>query len=238
MGVITRLFENLDDPRVRLEDLRIIEALLFASREPLPTAVIASRLRNGCDVDAAIAELQRQYAHRGINLARVSERWMFRTAGDLSWLLARETQEKRKLSKAAVETLAIIAYHQPVTRADIEEIRGVSVSKGALDVLIEAGWVKLRGRRKAPGRPVTYGTTLGFLMHFGLDSIADLPGLEELKGAGMFDGKLPPGFGVPRPDDSEALRPDEEPLGDPDALEEAWGPLSEADLARAATKSP
>ena len=147
---------------------------------------------------------------------------------DLSWLLSREDQEKRKLSRAAIETLAIIAYHQPVTRADIEDIRGVAVSKGALDVLMEAGWVRMRGRRNAPGRPITYGTNQEFLVHFGLDSIGDLPGLDELKGAGLFDGKLPAGFGVPLPDDADALRPDEEPL-EPAPLERAWGPVGESD---------
>ena len=142
---------------------------------------------------------------------------------DLSWLLARQGQETRKLSRAAIETLAIVAYHQPVTRADIEDIRGVAVSRGALDVLMEAGWVRMRGRRKAPGRPITYGTTQAFLVHFGLDAIGDLPGLDELQGAGLFDGKLPPGFGVPQPDDEAALRPDEEPLDAPTPLEQAWG---------------
>jgi len=151
---------------------------------------------------------------------------MFRTAPDMAWLLARDDQEKRKLSRAAIETLAIIAYHQPVTRADIEDIRGVAVSKGAIDVLMEAGWVRLRGRRKSPGRPVTYGTTPGFLIHFGLDLITDLPGLDELKGAGLFDGRLPLGFGIPKPDDSDALRPDEEPLGE-SAIAEAWSALPE-----------
>jgi segregation and condensation protein B len=226
MGVVAQLFENVPDTRFTAEDVRVIEALLFASPEPLDEATIASRLRGGCDVKAALAEAQRQYAQRGVNLVRLAGRWMFRTAPDMAWLLARDDQEKRKLSRAAIETLAIIAYHQPVTRADIEDIRGVAVSKGALDVLLEAGWVKLRGRRKTPGRPVTFGTTPGFLIHFGLDLISDLPGLDELKGAGLFDGKLPLGFGVPRPDDSDALRPDEEPLGD-NAIEEAWSPLPE-----------
>ena len=129
--------------------------------------------------------------------------------------------EERKLSRAALETLAIIAYHQPATRAEIEEIRGVAISKGTLDVLLETGWVRLRGRRKAPGRPITYGTTDAFLMHFGLEQIADLPGLDELKGAGLFDGRLPKGFGVPQPSDDMALRDDEDPLEDeaPAALE-------------------
>src|ERR1700683_1292475 len=155
-----------------------------------------------------MSELQRLYAGRGVNLVRAAGRWMFRTAPDLAWLLARETPEKRKISRAAIETLAIVAYHQPVTRADIEDIRGVAVSKGALDVLMEAGWVRMRGRRRSPGRPITYGTSQEFLIHFGLDSIADLPGLDELKGAGLFDGKLPTGFGVPMPNDNDALAED------------------------------
>ena len=150
--------------------------------------------------------MQRLYAGRGVNLVRVARRWTFRTAEDLSWLLAREDEDKRKLSRAAIETLAIVAYHQPVTRADIEEIRGVAVSKGALDVLMEAGWVRMRGRRKAPGRPITYGTTTEFLIQFGLDAISDLPGLDELQAAGLFDGKLPAGYGVPQPSDEPALR--------------------------------
>jgi segregation and condensation protein B len=154
---------------------------------------------------------------------------MFRTASDLAWLLARDREEKRKLSRAALETLAIVAYHQPVTRADIEEIRGVAVSKGALDVLMEAGWVRMRGRRKAPGRPITYGTTADFLVQFGLDTIADLPGLDELKGAGLFDGKLPAGYDLPHPNDAPALMVDEDPLEDPSALERAWAPVSAQD---------
>jgi segregation and condensation protein B len=225
-GVVAQLFENLPDVRFAPEDVRMIEALVFASAEPLEEAAIAARLRPGCDVKAALAEVQRQYSSRGVNFIRLAGRWMFRTSPDLSWLLAREDQEKRKMSRAAIETLAIIAYHQPVTRADIEHIRGVSVSKGAVDALLEAGWIRLRGRRKAPGRPVTFGTTSAFLIHFGLDAIGDLPGVEELKEAGMFDGKLPPGFGIPRPDDGDALRPDEDPL-DEGALEETWGALRE-----------
>ena len=141
------------------DDVRIAEAMVFASAEPVEETMIAANLSEGADVGAVMDELQRLYAGRGVNLVRVARRWMFRTAGDLSWLLARDREEKRKLSRAALETLAIVAYHQPVTRADIEEIRGVAVSKGALDVLMEAGWVRMRGRRKAPGRPITYGTT-------------------------------------------------------------------------------
>ncbi len=171
-------------------------------------------------------ELRRLYAGRGVTLVRVAGRWAFRTADDLSWLLAREGEEKRKLSRVALETLAIIAYHQPVTRADIEEIRGVAASKGALDVLMEAHWVRMRGRRKAPGRPITYGTTTEFLIQFGLDAIGDLPGLDELQAAGLFDGKLPAGYGVPQPNDRQTLRADEDPLEEPGPLEQAWGPIA------------
>ncbi len=229
MGTVAQLFETAAPPRFAPEDLRVAEALVFAAAEPLDEASIAARLSEDADVGAIMAELQRHYSGRGVNLVRVAGRWAFRTATDLAWLLAREDQEKRKLSRAAIETLAIVAYHQPVTRADIEEIRGVAVSKGALDVLMEAGWVRMRGRRKAPGRPITYGTTPDFLTHFGLDAVADLPGLDELQGAGLFDGKLPAGFGVPQPDDDSALRPDEEPLDEPSALEQAWGPVAESD---------
>ena len=142
---------------------------------------------------------------------------MFRTATDLAWLLAGGEGEQKRLSRAALETLAIVAYHQPVTRAEIEDIRGVAISKGTLDVLLETGWVRLRGRRRTPGRPITYGTTQNFLIHFGLDAITDLPGLEELKGAGLFEGALPSGFSIPQPSDAEALAADEDPLeGEPD----------------------
>ena len=208
------------------EDVRIAEALIFASAEPLDESAIARRLSGSADVEAVMDELRRLYEGRGVNLVRVARRWMFRTADDLAWALARERDEKRKLSRAALETLAIVAYHQPVTRADIEEIRGVAVSKGALDVLMEAGWVRMRGRRKAPGRPITYGTTTGFLVEFGLNAIADLPGLDELKDAGLFEGKLPSGYDLPQPDDAPALRVDEDPLEDSSPLEQAWAPVA------------
>jgi segregation and condensation protein B len=208
------------------EDVRIAEALVFAAAEPVEESAIAQRLSDGADIEAVMDELRRLYEGRGVNLVRVARRWMFRTSDDLAWALARDGDEKRKLSRAALETLAIVAYHQPVTRADIEEIRGVAVSKGALDVLMEAGWVRLRGRRKAPGRPITYGTTTEFLVEFGLNAVADLPGLDELKGAGLFDGKLPAGYGIPQPDDSSTLRADEDPLEDPSPLEQAWAPVA------------
>jgi segregation and condensation protein B len=201
----------------RREQLRILEALLFAASEPLAEAYLATHLKSDDDVAALLDELKGFYASRGVNLVRVSGKWAFRTAADLSYLLERHATEQRRLSKAAMETLAIIAYHQPVTRAEIEDIRGVAVSPGTLDVLMEAGWVRLRGRRRAPGRPITYGTTEEFLDHFGLDAIKDLPGLAELKGAGLLDSNLPPGFTVPEPTDAAALMPDEVPL---DATEE------------------
>ncbi len=198
----------------RREKLRVLEALLFAASEPLDEASLAKHLGAKEDVKLLLEELQSLYSGRGVNLIRVAGKWAFRTAEDLSFLLEHYSVEQRKLSKAALETLAIIAYHQPVTRAEIEEIRGVSTSKGSLDVLLEAGWVRLRGRRRAPGRPVTYGTAEAFLEHFGFDSIRDLPGLAELKGAGLLDSNLPPGFAVPEPDDSVVLHEDEEPLED------------------------
>jgi segregation and condensation protein B len=200
----------------RAEGLRILEALLFAAEAPLDEKVLASRLPAGIDVHALLQQLQREYAPRGINLVRIGGKWTLRTATDLAWLLMHESVVTRKLSRAAIETLAIVAYHQPVTRAEVEEIRGVSTSKGTLDVLLETGWIRLRGRRKAPGRPVTYGTSEAFLSHFGLDVLTDLPGLDELKGAGLVDATMPADFAVPVPSDDPALRDDEEPLGPED----------------------
>jgi segregation and condensation protein B len=196
----------------RAEELRILEALLFAAEGPLDEKTLAARLPAGLDVRALLAQLQQEYAGRGVNLVRVGGKWTLRTASDLAWLLTREAVVARRLSRAAIETLAIVAYHQPVTRAEIEEIRGVSTSKGTLDVLLETGWIRLRGRRKAPGRPVTYGTTEAFLSHFGLEAVADLPGIDELKGAGMIEGTAPTGFTVPVPSDDPGLREDEDPL--------------------------
>jgi segregation and condensation protein B len=222
---VAQLFPSVA-PGVSPEDVRIAEALIFASAEPVEESAIAQRLSDGTDVEAVMDQLRRLYEGRGVNLVRVARRWMFRTADDVAWALARDRDEKRKLSRAALETLAIVAYHQPVTRADIEEIRGVAVSKGALDVLMEAGWVRMRGRRKAPGRPITYGTTTEFLVEFGLNAIADLPGLDELKGAGLFEGKLPGGYDIPQPDDAPTLKADEDPLEDSSPLERAWAPVA------------
>jgi segregation and condensation protein B len=204
--------DDAGDVQERPEELRLLEAMLFAASEPLSEKDLAARLPQGTDVQDALKRLQQDYASRGVNLVRVGGKWTFRTAGDLSWLLSKETVETRKLSRAAIETLAIIAYHQPVTRTEIEDIRGVSTSKGSIDVLLETGWIKPRGRRKVPGRPLTFGTTEAFLSHFGLDAVGDLPGLEELKGSGLLDGRLPAGFAVPMPSDDPALREDEDPL--------------------------
>ncbi|KJF66537.1 SMC-Scp complex subunit ScpB [Rhizobium nepotum] len=191
---------------------RIAEALIFASAEPVSMAFIAERLPRGMDVIAILHGLKAAYGERGVNLVQVGGQWAFRTAGDLSFVIRSEEKEPKKLSRAALEVLAIIAYHQPVTRAEIEEIRGVQTSRGTLDVLMEAGWVRFRGRRRTPGRPVTIGTTVEFLDHFGLEELRDLPGLEELKGAGLLSGRIPSNFGVPLPMMSDELREDEDPI--------------------------
>lgn len=203
------------------EGVRMAEALLFASADPLSRDELEARLPRGTDVDAVIVELRRTYSTRGVNLVQVAGKFCFRTAEDLSFLMRESLEEQRKLSRAALETLAIIAYHQPVTRAEIEEIRGVSTSKGTLDVLLETGWIRMRGRRRTPGRPVTYGTTEDFLVHFSLESIKDLPGVEELKGAGLLDSAIPASFMVPTPDDTEDLSDDEDPLDDGSLFDDA-----------------
>jgi segregation and condensation protein B len=207
----------------RPDELRHLEALLFASHEPLDEKTLAKRLPDGVDVGALLKRLQEEYAPRGVNLVRIGNKWGFRTANDLRWLLTHEIIEQKKLSRAAIETLAIIAYHQPVTRHEIEEIRGVTTAKGTIDVLLETGWLRLRGRRKTPGRPLTYGTSETFLSHFGLEQLSDLPGLEDLKGLGLFDARLPPGFVVPMPSDDHALRDDEDPL-EPEDLDLGLAP--------------
>lgn len=207
----------------RGENLRILEALLFAAPEPLTEAYLASHLKPDDDVAALLEELKGFYASRGVNLVRVAGKWAFRTAEDLGFLLERHAVEERRLSRAALETMAIIAYHQPVTRAEIEEIRGVHTSKGTIDVLLETGWIRPRGRRRAPGKPITYGTTDAFLSHFQLDAVKDLPGLAEMKGAGLLDSSLPPDFKVPEPTDVAALMPDELPLEEGEDEQEELG---------------
>ncbi|MFZ5668069.1 MAG: SMC-Scp complex subunit ScpB [Pseudomonadota bacterium] len=188
---------------------RCIEALLFAAAEPLGLDDLARRLPDGADVAGGLESLQARYAGRGVDLVCVAGRWRFQTAADLAFLMTEERDQPRRLSKAAQETLAIIAYHQPVTRAEIEAVRGVQASRGTLDVLLELGLVRMRGRRRTPGRPVTYGTTDAFLEHYGLASLGDLPGMAEMKAAGLLGLDLPPGFAVPDPsrpaEDEDAL---------------------------------
>lgn len=210
-----RLFAGDRDPaeyEAWMTAIRGAEAILFASAQPVGADELAERLAPGTDVSQVLADLRTIYASRGVNLVEVAGKWMFRTAPDLAHLLTREQVEPKKLSRAALETLAIIAYHQPVTRAEIEEIRGVATNKGTLDVLMETGWIRMRGRRRTPGRPLTYGTTEAFLVHFGLDAVTDLPGVDDLKAAGFLEGAVPPGFRVPTPNASDALMPDEDPL--------------------------
>lgn len=206
-----------DSGQVNERNLRVLEAVLFASAEPLDLASLLVYVGEGADIAQLLATLQRRYAGHGVNLVRRGDKWAFRTADDLGFLLRREEQDTRPLSRAALETLSVIAYHQPSTRAEIEEVRGVATGKGTLDLLMEAGWIRMRGRRRTPGRPVTYGTTDAFLDHFGLESLGDLPGMDELKGAGLLSGRLPPAMQIPLPFDG-ALRDDEDPL-DPDDLD-------------------
>jgi segregation and condensation protein B len=210
--------ENDEAERRFAHGVRVAEALLFASAEPLAVEDIARMMPQGVEAGAVLGELERLYRSRGVNLVRLAGKWMFRTAPDLGYLLARESEEPRKLGRAALETLSIIAYHQPVTRAEIEHLRGVSTHKGTLDTLLEAGFVRMRGRRRTPGRPVTFGTTETFLIAFGLDRISDLPGLEEIAAAGLVEGQIPSGLGLPLPNDDSALRSDEDAL-EPDLFE-------------------
>ena len=176
---------------------RMVEAILFASSDPVTVKEIIGRLPHGCEPEKALKNLKEKYKGRGINLVKVGDCWALRTASDLGFLMQKETVEVRKLSRAAVETLAIIAYHQPVTRAEIEEIRGVSVSRGTIDLLMELDWIKIGQRRRSPGRPVTFAITQNFLDHFGLESARDLPGLKELKSAGLLESPPPPGSTTP-----------------------------------------
>ena len=204
--------------------LRLLEALLFASENPIPEKVIADRLPEGVDIQTLLRKLTAMYKNRGVNLVKAGKNWAFRTAPDVRAQLVVEKEMTRKLSRAAVETLAIVAYHQPITRAEIEEIRGVSVSRGTLDVLLEAAWIRPRGRRRTPGRPVTWGTTESFLDHFGLEGLDDLPGLDDLKASGLIDKR--PAIQTLTTRGNVAL------MKDPDMLEEVtntgsavWEPL-------------
>jgi segregation and condensation protein B len=212
--------QDADRARRTAEDLRLLEALLFASAEPVSERAIAERLGEGADAPALLEELRRMYAGRGVEVLQANGRWSFRTAPDLGERLKLEKLVPRKLSRAAIETLAIIAYHQPVTRAEIEEIRGVVVSSGTVDILLEEGWIKPRGRKQVPGRPVMWGTSNAFLDHFGLESIEDLPGIDELKAAGLLDSSRGVTYGT-RGGASETL------LYDTEESDEALEPLVE-----------
>jgi segregation and condensation protein B len=198
-------------------NLRILEALLFAASEPLDEETLIGRLPLEANIQHLLATLAAEYEERGVRLVEVGGRWRFETAPDLAEVLTEVRQEPRKLSQAALETLSIIAYHQPVTRAEIEEIRGVAVSRGTLDLLFELRWIRPRGRRRTPGRPVTYGTTSQFLEYFSLSTIGDLPGTADLKAAGLLDARLPPDFTVPDPGRSEGMDGGEDPLDDEEA---------------------
>jgi len=208
----------------RFELLRLMEAILFGANEPLSERDLTSRMPEDADIPGMLEELRAQYANRGVHLVQVGVRWAFRTAPDLGPHLRLKKTVQRKMSRAALETLAIIAYHQPVTRAEIEEVRGVSISKGTLDILLDMDWIKMRGRRRTPGRPVTYGTTEAFLAQFGLNSTGDLPGMHELKGAGLLESNLPADFDMPMPSEGDELAEDEDPL------EEEFEPALEMDL--------
>lgn len=186
------------------EQERMVEAILFASSEPVTVAELQSRMPHGCDPAEALAYLRKRYEGRGVHLVRVGDSWAFRTAADLGYLMQKETVESRKLSRAAIETLAIVAYHQPVTRAEIEEIRGVAVSRGTIDQLLELDWIRLGRRRMTPGRPITFVVTEHFLDHFGLESARDLPGLKELRAAGLLDNRPLPGSMQKQDDEDEA----------------------------------
>ncbi len=209
--------------------LRVAEALLFASAEPVSEQEVANVMPGNMLAGDVLTRLEAIYAPRGVNLVRVSGKWAFRTAQDLGHILVRRVEEPKRMTRAMLETLAIIAWHQPVTRAEIEEIRGVATSKGTLDALLEASWIRLRGRRRTPGRPLTYGTTPAFLDQFGLDRIDDLPGLDDLKGAGFIEGTAGRKLEVPVPSDDATLREDEDPLEDLFAPLDPGGGHADAD---------
>ena len=202
---------------------RMVEALLFAAAEPLSIEDLAERLPEGVDIGDALRALVERYEGRGVTLSRVGSGWRFATAPDLAFLMTKEREEPRRLSRAAQETLAIIAYHQPVTRAEIDAIRGVHSGQGTLDTLLQMSLVRMRGRRRSPGRPVTWGTTETFLAHYGLESLADLPGAAEMKAAGLLSADVPADFAVPQPAadaEEDPLGPDDEPQFHQDFLDE------------------
>ena len=198
--------DNKDNPLIEFSDqIRAVEALLFAASDPLDEKTLKDMLPVDTNIKEIMNNLLSLYKGRGVELKKVNNKWMFKTASDLSFIMQKEAKIQKKLSKAALETLSIIAYHQPVSRAEIEEIRGVTVSPGTIDTLMEINWVKIKGRRKTPGNPITYGTTDEFLVHFDLENIKELPGLDELKSTGLLDSNLPPDM-YPIDDDLEPLK--------------------------------
>ncbi|MDV7144428.1 SMC-Scp complex subunit ScpB [Tropicimonas sp. TH_r6] len=205
---LARPEESLFEAPPEGEQERMVEAILFATTEPVTVAELNARMPHGADAVTALERLRKRYEGRGVNVTRIGDRWAIRTAPDLGFLMQKETVETRKLSRAAIETLAIIAYHQPVTRAEIEEIRGVSVSRGTVDQLLEMEWIRFGRRRMTPGRPVTFVVTPAFLDHFGLESARDLPGLRDLRAAGLLDNRPPPGFGLDEREGDEDDQPD------------------------------
>ncbi|MEL7212174.1 MAG: SMC-Scp complex subunit ScpB [Pseudomonadota bacterium] len=202
--------ESLFEAPPMAEQERMVEAILFATAEPVTVRDLQGRMPHGCDAAEALVHLRKRYEGRGVNVVKVGDAWAMRTAGDLGFLMQKETVETRKLSRAAIETLAIIAYHQPVTRAEIEEIRGVSVSRGTIDQLLEMEWIRLGRRRMTPGRPVTFVVTQGFLDHFGLETARDLPGLKELRAAGLLENRPPPGTGLGEAGDLDESEDDDQ----------------------------
>ena len=197
--------ESLFEAPPIAEQERMIEAILFATAEPVTVRELEARMPHGCDPAEALAHLRKRYEGRGVRVMKVGDAWAIRTVADLGFLMQKETVETRKLSRAAIETLAIIAYHQPATRAEIEEIRGVSVSRGTVDQLLELEWIRFGRRKMTPGRPVTFVVTQGFLDHFGLENARDLPGLKELRAAGLLENRPPPGT-LPGPEASEDIQ--------------------------------
>ena len=197
--------DNKNNPLIEFSDqIRAVEALLFAASDPLDEKTLKDMLPVDTDIEEIMNNLLSLYKGRGVELKKVNNKWMFKTASDLSFIMQKEAKIQKKLSKAALETLSIIAYHQPVSRAEIEEIRGVTVSSGTIDTLMEINWVKIKGRRKTPGNPITYGTTDEFLVHFDLENTKELPGIDELKSTGLLDSNLPPDM-YPIDDDLEPI---------------------------------
>ena len=217
----------MDFPSEHRENLRILEALLFAANEPLDAESLKARLPKGANLTKLLNLIKAQYESRGVNLVKTGNKWSFKTAIDLSPMMKKEKIVQRKLSKAATETLSIIAYHQPVTRAEVEDIRGVHFSPGTLDVLMELNWVRPIGRKKVPGRPIIYGTTERFLEYFNIEQISDLPGLEELKAAGLLESRLPPNLDIKEP--KEIYQSQIEPFGEDENIDDLIQSGHEAD---------